>query len=101
MAEQDEFDFQGQQENLERVSSRIAWAIIRFCRDHRRFHADELRSYVVAQTGIAAPGSADRILRDLRQRGIIDYEVLSRRESLYVVTRIGSNQGTEERVSAL
>jgi hypothetical protein len=85
MASQGAFNFEEQQENLERVSSRIASAIIRFCREHRRFHADELRKYVVSETGIAAPGSSDRILRDLRQRKIIDYRVLNRRESLYEV----------------
>jgi hypothetical protein len=85
MASQGVFSFDEQQENLERVSSRIAQAIFRFCREHRRFHADELRRYVVAETGIAAPGSADRILRDLRQRKLIEYRVLNRRESLYEV----------------
>jgi hypothetical protein len=85
MASQDAFDFGEQQENLERVSSRIAWAIIRSCREHRRFHADELRWYVISETGVAAPGSADRILRDLRQKKVLDYRVVSRHESLYEV----------------
>ena len=79
-----------QQENLERVSSRIGRAIIEFCQEHRRFHADELRKHVVRETGIAAPASADRILRDLRQRGVVRYTVLNRRESLYEV------QGVQE-----
>jgi len=78
-----------QEEHLERVSSRIARAIIQFCRDHGRFHADELREWVVKETGIAAPASADRVLRDLRQRRVIDYVCLSRSESLYEVRRVG------------
>lgn len=77
-----------QEENIDRVSSRIAWAIIEFCQTHKRFHADELRKYVIAQTGISAPGSADRILRDLRSRGIIRYHVVNRRESLYEVDEV-------------
>jgi hypothetical protein len=75
-------------EHLERVSSRIARAILDYCRDHRQFHADDLRRAVTRATGISAPASADRILRDLRQKGIIDYKVLDRRASLYAVTRL-------------
>ena len=88
MVSQDAFNFDGQQENLERVSSRIGWAIVQFCREHPRFHADELRKAVERETGIAAPASADRILRDLRQKGVIAYTVLSRRESLYEVNSV-------------
>jgi hypothetical protein len=82
---QGEFDFEEQQENLERVSSRIGKAVLQFCRDNRRFHADELRRFVIRETGIAAPASADRILRDLRQKKQLAYECVSRRESLYEV----------------
>lgn len=88
MAYQGGFNFDEQQENLDRVSSRIAWAIIRLLCEHRRFHADELRAAVVRDTGIAAPASADQVLRDLRQRGIIDYRVINRRESSYEVIRV-------------
>jgi hypothetical protein len=77
-----------QPEHLERVFSRIARAILEFCRDHRQFHADDLRRAVIIATGITAPASADRILRDLRQRGVIDYRVVDRRASLYEVTRM-------------
>jgi hypothetical protein len=77
-----------QEGNLERVSSRIERAIIRFCKEHPTFHADELRQAVIRDTGIAAPASSDRILRLLRQQGRIDYVVLNRRESLYSVTKI-------------
>lgn len=90
---QAEFDFGEQQENLERISSRIGAAIIAFCEAHRRFHAEDLRKYVIRETGISAPGSADRILRYLRQRRIMGYRVLSRRESLYEVTWIKGEKG--------
>ena len=82
---QSEFNFDEQQENLDRVMSRIGQAIVRFCRLHRRFHAGELHAFVLQETGAAAPASADRTLRDLRKRGLIDYMVLNRRESLYQV----------------
>jgi hypothetical protein len=81
-------DGEEQEEHLERVSSRIARAILDYCRDHRQFHADDLRRAVTNRTGITAPASADRILRDLRQRHVIDYKVLDRRASLYEVTRM-------------
>lgn len=94
--DQDTFDFDAQekreeqQENLERVSSRMERAILDFCRAHlsqedHTFYADELRKYVIAKTGIAAPASADRILRLLRQRKLLNYRVVSRKESLYEV----------------
>lgn len=85
--EQAAFNFDDdQQEHLERVSSRIGAAILAFCQEHQQFHADELRKHVIAATGVTAPASADRILRDLRQKQRIDYAVVNRRESLYEVT---------------
>ena len=73
------------------VSSRIAQIIIRFCREHRCFHAYELREAVTRAD--AAPGSADRGLRALRQQGVIDYRIINRHDSLYEVTAI--NVGAE------
>jgi hypothetical protein len=87
MADQGEL-FEEQQENLERVRTRIRHAIIEFCRGHEWFHADELRAYVASETGVSAPASADRVLRDLRQKGHIDYVVANRRGSLYLVTKV-------------
>jgi hypothetical protein len=72
-------------ESLERVSSRIGSAIVAFCtaRVGQTFHADELRTAVTRACGVVAPGSADRVLRQLRLTNRIQYVVLSRRESLY------------------
>lgn len=78
-----------QAENIERVNARVESAIKEFCRTHEVFHADDLRRYVVRETGIAAPGSADRILRLLRQRGQLDYKCISRSQSLYRVFSVG------------
>jgi hypothetical protein len=71
--------------HLESVSSRIGAAILDFMRLHDglNFFADDLRRHVIAQVGTVAPGSADRILRDLRQKGLIEYEVVNRAQSLY------------------
>lgn len=68
---------------LTRVCDRIGDAIIAFMRSAEAFHADELRASVIATVGVIAPGSADRVLRDLRQRGLVNYRVLNRRQSLY------------------
>lgn len=81
--------------NLKRVSDRIAPSILSFF-EHRKnqsaflrqvptFHADELRVYVEKHCGTIAPGSTDRVLRQLRAAGKLDYVVLSRRESLYEI----------------
>lgn len=93
---QGEFDFE-QAEHLERVSSRIARSIIDFCRGHKQFYAEELRQHVIATTGVAAPASADRILRDLRKRGIIDYVVLDRRLSFYQTNSVAAIEEPDER----
>ena len=70
---------------LDAVASRIGSAILDFCsaRGGQEFHADDLRRFVAQKVGLCAPGSADRVLRDLRQRGAIDYVCISRSESLY------------------
>ena len=89
------------EENLERVRSRIQRAVIGFCDTHPRFHADELRRYVIRETGVAAPASSDRVLRDLRQKGRLDYRVVSRRESLYEVIKDEENGQASEAAPAL
>ena len=73
-----------QNENLHRVRSRISAAIVEFIKERSTFHADELRQHVSDRVlGRLAPGSSDRVLRDLRQTGILNYRVVSRRGSLY------------------
>jgi hypothetical protein len=73
---------------LERVSGQIAKIILKF-RDGRRlsgrleFHAQELHDYVADHILNSAPASADRILRELRRSGRIQYTVVNRRQSLY------------------
>lgn len=76
-----------QGEHLERVSARIGRHILTFCQariasGQLDFRMDELRAYVQAQAGVA-PDSPSRILRDLRQQGLLRYEVVNRRASHY------------------
>lgn len=79
-----------QAEHLASVSSRIGDAIMQFAaaRVGRQWHADDLRLHVTHAVGTVAPGSADRVLRDLRQRGAIEYVVVSRAGSLYRVNAV-------------
>ncbi len=77
-----------QADNLDRVATRIQNAIVQFCDLYcgRTFHADQLRAFVTERVGTVAPGSADRVLRAMRQRGLVSYEVVNRAKSLYRVT---------------
>lgn len=72
---------------LDSVASRIGKAIVEFCAamTGQEFHADDLRRHVNLHVGACAPGSADRVLRDLRKRGAVEYECVSRAASLYRV----------------
>jgi hypothetical protein len=83
-----------QEENLNRVRSRIGHVIMEFARIYagRMFHADDLREYVREHYGVA-PASPDRILRDLRQRGLLNYIVINRKQSLYLFTKGEDGQG--------
>jgi hypothetical protein len=72
-------------QDLSRVSGRLASAITDFVGGRKgvEFTAAELHAHVEQATGKAAPASADRVLRDLRQRGKLSYTLLSRSKSLY------------------
>lgn len=81
-------DWSQHEPNLERVESRIGASILRYFAEYApgyQFHVEELRKWVLDETGILAPASADRVLRDLRQKGLLDYHVVNRRQSLYQI----------------
>ena len=71
--------------HLSSVSSRIGGSILNFygVNRGREFHANDLRQHVSEQTGLTAPASADRVMRDLRQKGKLQYIVVNRAGSLY------------------
>ncbi len=76
------FEQEGQ---LQRVTDRIGRLIVQFFDAHQvgeTFHAEDLRKHVDARM-VTAPGSSDRVMRSLRLRGVVNYEVVNRRESLY------------------
>lgn len=78
--------------NLRRVRSGIAPHILEFFAARKvgdRFHNSDLWQFITAEKRHrCAPGSPDRIMRDLAQAGVIGYEVVSRPESLYEITKL-------------
>lgn len=81
-----------QAHHLERAQARLDAVIEIFVRNRvgvgQTFTAEQLRRHVEAYVPSSAPGSADRVLRALRQQGRINYECTSRRESTYRVLAI-------------
>jgi hypothetical protein len=73
-----------QSRELGRVADRLRPAILAFAaeRGASLWHAHDLHTYVLERVG-AAPASADRVLRLLRQEGALSYVVVNRRQSLY------------------
>lgn len=63
----------------------IANAVIEYVNMNigREFHAKDLRAFVLGKVGQSAPASADRIMRQLRKQGVINYTLVSRTQSLY------------------
>jgi len=88
----DEGHDDGQDEEIARVRGAIARTVLEFARAVGvgvQFHADDLREYVAARHKVA-PGSADRILRDLRSRKLLDYVNFDRGGSLYRITELAA-----------
>jgi hypothetical protein len=78
---------------LARVRSRLADAVLAFCRQHETFQLADLHAFIRAHGDEGAPDSPSRILRDLRARNRIDYTVVNRRASQYRVTWIRGDNG--------
>lgn len=72
-----------QTKHLGRVRLRIGKAVELFVNSRDLFLSEELREFIIRYTGSLAPASADRVLRDLRQRRIINYKVQDRARGLY------------------
>lgn len=79
----------GQDANLQRVLSKTQRAILDFLRslESSEFHSSQLFEYVSSRCQVS-PSSVDRILRELRKRGYVQYEVVNRRQSLYRVDKV-------------
>ena len=82
---------------LQRVRLKIGDLIVAFHRERlfsgqHEFHANELATYIQRQIPDTTFDSASRILRNMRQRGEIDYEIISRRDSHYRLLKLGPRQ---------
>lgn len=77
-------------DNLARVRDNIAEYVYTFCRLRigRVFTAAQLRDHVTHFCPGIAPDSPGRILRDLRKSGRVQYELVSRAQSLYRVVGV-------------
>ena len=74
-----------QQTQLRRVTGNIADLILAFFEGYQvgeMFHAEDLFKFVAARCDVA-PASVDRVMRDMRRRGWVNYEVVNRSASLY------------------
>lgn len=78
------------QADRDRVTANIGALVVEFCRAHvgDLFNAAELRAHVTRAVPAIAPESPGRILRELKARGVVHYELVSRSRSLYRVVRV-------------
>lgn len=80
-----------QEIELKRVKSKTSDWIKQFFDAHQlgeQFHAEDLHNFVKAKANVA-PASADRIMRDMKRSGEINYEVVNRSQSLYRKLALG------------
>ena len=85
-----------QQDKPNRVNTNISALVEAFVQrrwqsGQRQFYMRDLHDYIFARTQIA-PASPGRILRQLRQKGKFDYEVINRSTSCYQLISIGSRR---------
>lgn len=79
-----------QKRQLARVRGHIAESVLEYARmvgTGATFSVESLQRFVRGRAR-AAPASPDRILRDLRRRGELDYVVVSRTNALYRFTKV-------------
>lgn len=83
-----------QKEHLERVSTKIGRVILEFYRERLEagtpdFYMTDLSTYVQAKVPEVAPDSPRRVFNDLKNKGALNYELLSRRDSHYRLVALG------------
>jgi hypothetical protein len=86
----DESKYDDDEDERERVRAKIGEAVFSFCRAHegQAFHMEDLVRCVRHMAPFVAPDSPSRALRLLRQEGLVNYEVVSRSDSLYRVLNV-------------
>lgn len=79
-------------DDLRRVTNRIGDSVLTFCAKAHRFRMGDLTEWVRRTVGEVAPDSPGRILRDLKRRGLVNYRLVSRSESLYEMQHAGQGE---------
>lgn len=74
-----------QDEELERVGEFLAAAILDWFNAHGSGHTFHLGEFTrdILMLKICAPDSPRRVMADLRKKGLLNYAVISRKDSLY------------------
>ena len=83
----------GKHSQLKRVESHIEDAVLAFCKtrlaQNPYWFMSDLARHMKKYPGLkAAPSSADRVLRSMRARGIVDYYCASRALSYYKIVSV-------------
>lgn len=81
---------QSQPRELKRVKDKLHDLVIDFVKalhTGQVFHMAQLEQHIQERRPDVAPGSAGRILRLLRDEGLVEYDVVNRRRSAYVLRR--------------
>lgn len=75
-----------QNREIRRVEEKIEMIVKKFCMERcgQLFHMQDLEDFV-SQYKTISPGSAARLLRELRKNREIGYEVINRRKSVYQI----------------
>lgn len=71
---------------INRVSDDLKKVVLEFrslFHDGEVWHDSDLADFIRDSGYIIAPASPSRILRDMRAQGLLNYEVVHRRQSLY------------------
>jgi len=85
------------EQQLNRVALNLNQAIVEFwakrvAAEEPRFTSTELRQHVQHYNYGTAPASADRVLRMLRTKGLVNYAVINRGKSLYLALPLEINK---------
>ena len=84
-------------QELSRVRQRLSAVVLDFCSEviqqqPPHFRLEDLYRFVVGAGVDCAPNSPYRILRQLQSEGLVEYDVISRGQSLYRVTQVEAQQ---------
>ena len=87
-----------QAEHIERVGRKIGETVLQFCMTYETtgapFTANQLTQYVRLYHPDTAVESPMRILRQLKERGFVSYECISRKDSQYTIINTAKESET-------